>query len=204
MFVHDKETNALRLRDAQDGYPWVSEKHGEWLYCADCYERWLNASDRSRWNFVPFRDKASQGSLKPTWNQLKRRHEETELEARCQDPPVPNSEPNVSPDDVMAEDAPVYDVPPAFVDVGGLGSQTLAETPAGEDDVLLPQMETQDDELEEPKVELLEHMEVERPSLEEYQTKWDNLLEHHSRIVSGPFSAENLCPTPVHQLWHVP
>ena len=32
MFEHDEETNTLRLRDPEGGYPWMSERAGEWLY----------------------------------------------------------------------------------------------------------------------------------------------------------------------------
>ena len=104
------------------------------------------------------------------------------------------------PDGLEAEDAPIFGVDPAFVDVGGFGSQTLSETPATGEEVLLPHLESQDD-LREPKIELPEEMEVDRRSLQEYQAKWGNLLEHHSRSVEGPFCHENLCPIPVPQLW---
>ena len=199
MFVHDEETNALGLRDKEEGHPWVSEKRGEWLYCADCYDRWLNTSERSRRHFVPFSDKASQGNLKPTWNRLKRRHDELERDSQNQEQPEASDHQN-PPDSLEVEDAPIFGVNPAFVDVGGFGSQTLSETPADGEDVVLPHLGTQDD-LQEPKIELAEEMEVDRPNLQEYQAKWANLLEHHSRSVQGPFCYENLCPIPAPQLW---
>ena len=62
MFAHDPESNALRLVDSTNGYPWVSEKPGELLYCQDCHDRWLSTSERNRWRHIPFRDKASQGN----------------------------------------------------------------------------------------------------------------------------------------------
>ena len=47
-----------------------------------------------------------------------------------------------------------------------------------------------------------------RPSVEEYQTRWDKLKAWHSRPVEGPFGKENLVPHPEPQLWqdcpHVP
>ncbi len=200
MFEHDEESNALRLRDNENGYPWMSERAGEWLYCVDCYDRWLSTSERSRWHFVPFRDKASQGNLKPTWKHLKRRHDELERDSQSHET-ADVADPQVDlPDADVVEDAPIFDADPAFADVGGLGSQTLAETPVDEQEVLLPQAGSLED-LEEPKVELPEEMEVERPSLQEYQAKWDTALEHHSRSDEGPFSDENLCPAPVPQLW---
>ena len=196
MFAHDDETNALSLRDSEGGYPWISERAGEWLYCEDCYERWLSTSERSRWHFVPFRDKASQGNLKPSWNHLKRRHEELERDCRSQG--TPDDPPVDLPEGAVEEDASIFDADPTLPDVGGLGAQTLTETPADDQQVLLPQADSLNDL--EPKVELPE-IEVERPSLQEYQAKWDNLLEHHSRSNEGLFSDENLCPSPVPQLW---
>ena len=196
MLVHDDETNALSLRDPEGGYPWISERAGEWLYCEDCYERWLSTSERSRWHFVPFRDKASQGNLKPSWNQLKRRHEE--LERDCQSRETADDVPVDSQEGAAAEDASIFDADPALPDADGLGVQALTETPADDQQVILPQADSLNDL--EPKVEPPE-IEVERPSLEEYQAKWDNLLEHHSRSNEGPFSDDNLCPTPVPQLW---
>ena len=181
MFEHDEDTNALRLRDNENGYPWMSEKPSELLFCVDCYDRWLSTSEKTRWHFVPFRDKASQGNLKPTWN--------SQSQEKPADPQVDLPEGDV------ADDAPVFGTDPALPGAGGLGSQSLVETP-DDRDVLLPQAESLEDV--EPKVELPE-MEVERPSLQEYHAKWDNLLEHHSRVNEGPFSDENLCPVPVPQ-----
>ena len=41
----------------------------------------------------------------------------------------------------------------------------------------------------------------ERPSVQQYQEKWDGLLATHSQAVSGDFSRENLVPQPIPQLW---
>ena len=164
MFEHDEDTKALRLRDSENGCPWISEKPGEWLVCVDCYDRWLSTSERTRWHFVPFRDKASQGNLKPTWNHLKRRHEELERDSQSQETPA-NDQVDLPEGDVV-DDAAVFDADPALPDAGGLGSQTLIETPDNDRDVLLPQADSLEEEVE-PKVELPE-MEVERPSLQEY------------------------------------
>ena len=59
LFEHDPDTNVLRLRREDEGYPWVSEKDGEWLYCSDCYDRYLSTNERARVHHVPFRDKAT-------------------------------------------------------------------------------------------------------------------------------------------------
>ena len=43
---------------------------------------------------------------------------------------------------------------------------------------------------------------VKRPTLAEYQSKWADLRAKHSRCNPGGFGPENLCPTPVPQLWN--
>ena len=58
MFHHDPETNVLRLRREDEGYPWIAGA-GEWLYCTDCFDRYISTSDRSRVHHVPLRDKVS-------------------------------------------------------------------------------------------------------------------------------------------------
>ena len=40
-----------------------------------------------------------------------------------------------------------------------------------------------------------------RPSVEEYQKRWDLLKAWHARVVPGEFSRENLVPIPEPQLW---
>ena len=40
-----------------------------------------------------------------------------------------------------------------------------------------------------------------RPTVEEYQQRWDERLAYHSRSNSDPFSWDNLVPRPVHVLW---
>ena len=40
-----------------------------------------------------------------------------------------------------------------------------------------------------------------RPSVEEYQKRWDSLKAWNARVVPGEFSRENLVPTPEPQLW---
>ena len=155
-------------------------------YCEDCYERRLSTQERSRWHFVPFRDKASQGNLKPNWSHLKRRHEELEREDKpSQDDPdsTDHGAPSTFPEEAaVVEDALIFDADPMLPDDGGLEAHTAPDTPIEEHDVLLPRAASLE-AFEEPKVERPE-VEVERPSLQEYQAKWGNLLEHHSRALS--------------------
>ena len=42
---------------------------------------------------------------------------------------------------------------------------------------------------------------VKRPTLQQYQEKWDASLTRHSRAIPGDFSRDNLVPQPIPQLW---
>ena len=111
------------------------------------------------------------------------------------------------------EDAQVYDHPPVLPGEGGLGAQGSGQgvaAPGVEEEVVLPHAlpgaddtaGSEEDEFEEPKVELPETTpSVDWPTVAEYQTRWDTLLEHHRRGNEDVFSAENLVPQPVSQLW---
>eukprot|EP00973_Karenia_brevis_P096384 12431531-Karenia_brevis.AAC.1 len=66
-----------------------------------------------------------------------------------------------------------------------------AEPPAAED----PSDEEYDNMLE------LKDPPEERPTLEEYEEKWQKKCAWHARPVAGTFSRNNLIPTPIPQLW---
>ncbi len=92
---------------------------------------------------------------------MKRRHEELERDSQSQE--TPDDPPVDLPEGATEEDASVFDVDPAFPDVGGLGAQTVTQISIDDQEVfLLPQADSLE-ELE-PKVELPE-IDVERPSL---------------------------------------
>ena len=55
-FERDPETNVLRLRFQDDGYPWMAGS-GKWLYCIDCHERYISTNEKVNKTHVPFRDK---------------------------------------------------------------------------------------------------------------------------------------------------
>ncbi len=204
-WLHALSDLSGRLSDSPAGFRSTGGSCGVlWVrarYCEDCHERWLSTQERSRWHFVPFRDKASQGNLKPSWGHLKRRYEELEREGQpSQDDPDPTDPAPALPEGAaVVEDASIFDADPMLPHDGGLGAQNLLDAHVDEHEVVLPHAATLED-LEEPKVELPE-MEVERPTLQEYQAKWDTALEHHSRRNEAPFFEENLCPVPVPQLW---
>ena len=82
MFVHDANTNRLSLKpDVLE--PWIRPSHpriaaddpNSWLYCTECRERWFRKKGERPQSHVPFRDKASQNWLKPTYRRGKRKEE---------------------------------------------------------------------------------------------------------------------------------
>ena len=197
MFKHDPESNVLSLARQDEGYPWMSECPDEWLYCIDCYQRYVVGNDRSRPIHVPFRDKASQGLMKPTWRERKRDHEASEKDDAVEDTPGVF--------DVLdggaagAEDAQVFDFEAADSDVGeGDGDEEKG------DDFHAVAFGAE----EEPSAVLPEQEAIVRPTVEEYERIWAEKLALHSRSNEAPFSADNLCPKPIPQLWnnapHVP
>ena len=110
---------------------------------------------------MPFRDKASQHFLKPTYRRGK---EKEEVDAPEQ------QEPECEP------------------------SQLLPSSDEGEDEV-------EGEEDEDEWVPELPPDVPERPSVEEYQKRWDSLKAWHARCVPGEFCRDNLVPTPEPQLW---
>ena len=197
MFKHDPESNVLSLARQDEGYPWMSECPDEWLYCIDCYQRYVVGNDRSRPIHVPFRDKASQGLMKPTWRERKRDHEASEKDDAVAD--TPGVFDVLDGDAAGAEDAQVFDFEAADSDVGeGDGDEEKG------DDFHAVAFGAE----EEPSAVLPEQEAIVRPTVEEYERIWAEKLALHSRSNEAPFSADNLCPKPIPQLWnnapHVP
>lgn len=201
VFEHDSATNRLRLKNIDGGYPWFAEKPGHWLYCVDCYDRYISRSERSH---VPFRDKASQHFVRPTWNMRKHNHEAEvlgtsgpvyDMNTECPVVDIPDG------DAALVVDAPVFDQVSCESDNDNAGTPVLegsnsmcvlpigAEINDSVDADVLPVMDL-------PTVPL-----IERPSVDEYQGKWSHKLEQHSRGNDDAFGAENLCPMPRPQLW---
>ena len=208
IFKHDACTNRLRLKNTDGGYPWFAEKLGNWLYCTDCYERYIAKSERSH---VPFRDKASQHFIRPTWNQRKRQYEQAQREANAQVENTPADEPHVDVPDGDASvvvDAPIFDQGLVDSDDEGVATPVLEDNKG---DGALPFAKYNEDVYQEHgpgEVELPEVSPIERPTLQQYQAKWADKFAQHIRSNDDSFGAENLCPTPVPQLWqdapHVP
>ena len=205
IFEHDPATNKLRLKNTEGGYPWYAEKPGHWLYCTDCFERYIAKTEGSH---VPFRDKASQRCMKPTWNERKRQYNETQQEASAE-PQVENATLDDPPIDIPVGDASVFGFDAPIFDQGPIDSDEEGiATPVLEDNNstgVLPFATCEVDYIEEEggpaEVELPEVAPVERPTLEQYQAKWADKMAQHSRSNDDSFSAENLCPGPVPQLW---
>ena len=207
VFEHDSATNRLRLKNIDGGYPWFAEKPGHWLYCVDCYDRYIGNSNKSH---VPFRDKASQHSLKATWNQRKRQFEDTQREANIEVENVPDEGPPIDVPDgdaAVVVDAPIFDYGLLNSDEG-VDSKPLVEETYGSG--VLPVV-TNDDTYEGCDFSagpVPESPFVDRPSLDEYQIRWADKFAQHSLSNEDCFGLNNLCPVPVPQLWqdapHVP
>ncbi len=79
VFVHDPVTNVLGVKPEKDE-PWIKPNSQLFLYCVDCHDRFISAKENN-FSFVPFRDKASQSLLRPTWLERKRQIEAAQEEA---------------------------------------------------------------------------------------------------------------------------
>ena len=133
--------------------------------------------------------------MKPTWRDRKRCHEEsaaaTEDEAAaCVDGAAALDVPDG--DEAAAVDDSIFDrEAPDDSD-----AEAQPATP-----VLLSAPPLEDEEAEDDAVELPELEPIQRPSLGEYQAKWAEKFEQHSKSNHDVFSIENLCPRPIPQLW---
>ena len=171
MFVWDAGTNRLSLAPGKTE-PWIRPGHAKiadddpntWLYCTECRERWHRKTGERGTSHVPFRDKASQHFLKPTYRRGKETHEVDASEQQ-----EPESE------------------PPDLLPYGDEGEDEAVD-------------EEEEDEEEEWVPDLPPEGPL-RPSVEEYQTRWDSLEAWHARSVPGGFCRDNLVPMPESKLW---
>ncbi len=162
IFIHEPMTNRLSLKPGVPA-PWIRPFHPEvaaedenkWLYCVPCRERYFPKKGERAQSHIPFRDKASQHHLKPTYRRGAPKEQV--------DIPEPEGEPSQLPSEVEED---------------------------GEEEA------EEDDEEESAWVPDVPADVTRRPTLEEYQRKWDSLKAWHAREVPGPFSHSNLVPAP--------
>ena len=150
MFAWDKDTNKLSLAPGK-AEPWIRPGHPKiaaddpntWLYCNECRERWFRKGAERGTSHVPFRDKASQHFLKPTYRRGKEKEEaegsEQQEEPECEPRQLPLLEGDV-------------------VDEGVLDALEEEEECEDEDQEWVPDLPPDGPP---------------RPSVEEYQTRWD-------------------------------
>ena len=186
----------------------------------DCFTQHIGHSDRRRSSRgVPFRDKASQCVLKPTWRSQQRREEEAEADAATA---MVVAEPDFDTGQAEAYEEPGSDVADEDIDKARADDDNPIAEPESEPDVEHGEAKPEDgaddkcsdqDSAEDAALPVEEDAlpvlpQVSRPSLEEYKEKWTRLLAKHSKPVEGEYSIGNLVPTPIHQLWndcpHVP
>ena len=177
LFEHDPDTNRLSLKEGKRE-PWLrdmsnakGEKHKTWLYCIDCHSRYFTAGKRV-FGHIPFRDRASQSSMR-------RPADKEVVDTQEEEPEVEPAVDSTPPDEDHVPELPLL--------------ETLCdEMECDEED------DTNDPLAEE---EAPDPLDKSYPSLEEYQTKWERLKEYHSRTNPGEFSRHNLVPEPIPQLW---
>ncbi len=144
VFVHDPATNTLRLKpDKRE--PWVKPNNQSFLYCVDCYDRFISPKENT-FSFVPFRDKASQSLLRPTWLERKRQIEAAQEDARAdavensQDPGLERAaaggelQLHDDPADERPHDDPIFDFQPPDSD----DERHPAEQSAPDDGIATP------------------------------------------------------------------
>ena len=146
MLEHDPETNRLKIKPGHDP-PWlrVNPPAGDpntWQYCAECYDTWVKASNRSGCH-VPFRDRASQSSMRPSWRSQQKREELIEEERRlneeaeaareheAEEVAQPESEPEAESEPCLSEAEP--DIAPAQD-----GKSVGPSASEAEDEIVLP------------------------------------------------------------------
>ena len=212
MFSHDPSTNRLSLLGEP---PWIADDNGAWNYCVDCWERFFSMGEKAV-QTIPFRDKASQANMVVSWRDRKRKAEELSHDEI--DPPASQN-----------SQAAGLEAEPGVAGIGAAAEgdesnvvddeifQQHQELPDSDDDKNQPEIgDAEPPNL--PKGPTLEAEEAEeetfndggqvllpterRPTLQEYKAKWASLLAEHSRAIEGNFSADNLCPKPIHQLWN--
>ena len=220
-FAYDPATNRLTLRPGQTA-PWLREHvpHGDpnvWLYCEDCYTQWVGPVDRRKSaNGVPFRDKASQCMMRPTWRSAQRM-EHAASETAVSEAPVADFG-----FDVQREEEPegfdgdaVDDIPQAAAEEVGVAIQPESEPesePAAQDGAAELDVDIEADDagtaksdaglpVEAPRDVVPVLIPEVRPTLEQYMEKWTRLLAQHSKKVPGEFSTDNLVPVPIDALW---
>ena len=220
-FAYDPATNRLTLRPGQSA-PWLRGHvpHGDpnvWLYCADCYTQWIGPVDRRKSaSGVPFRDKASQQIMRPTWRSAQRMEEA----AAASSAPVADFDFDGQREgedyDGLDGDVP-DDIPCAAAEDVGIVAEQESEPDiesAARDDAAEPDVDVEADDADGGTAENAAGLPVGalrdvvpalipevRPTLEQYMEKWARLLAQHSKKVPGKFSNNNLVPTPIDALW---
>ena len=229
-FDWDAATNRLTLKPGQPP-PWLRQSvppgdPNHWLYCDECYTHWIGPTDRRRSPCgVPFRDKASQCMMRPTWKSQQQREQTAAQEAPVAPPTAAagfgmdrsdDEDQGEVTDDVFDDAGP--DHPGGTIGEPESEPEIEPGTPGAKAE---PEVGLEDDDSDDEVADHDKGLPVEaaapalpvlqqepRPSLESYTKKWAGLLAQHSKAVVGEFSASNLVPLPIHVLWqdcpHVP
>ena len=219
-FEHDPETNRLSLRPGVPK-PWVRQpvpsvqmdESRPWLYCIDCKDRYFaDSGERGTHSHIPYRDRASTHFMKPVrkrryWGGAQTTQQDEDTQQQGEQPKEQQQQP---------EEQSEHDEPEIQQQDDGLDDDfgiDDTEKPCGQNDELLPATGTlnmeddEDDHLRRTRFEQsgyvpnLPDAPVSRPTLVEYQARWDVDLAKHMREVPGAFSRDNLVPKPIQELW---
>ena len=213
--MHDPDTNRLSLKPGV-AKPWARQPHPSfqasdnrrWLYCIDCKERYFpDSGERAVTSHITYRDRASTNFLKPVFQ---RRYQGTSKKQRDDEnqPQALDHEQEQAPPEHQQDVDAELDVD---VDADALGRAGAIQR----EGVMDVDEEEEDNNgqrrtrfAQRGYVPNLPDAPVQRPTLTEYQERWDAALAKHSRSVAGAFSRDNLVPESVHQLWqdapHIP
>ena len=215
-FVHDPDTNRLSLKPGV-AKPWARQPHPcfqasdnrRWLYCIDCKERYFpDSGERAVTSHITYRDRASTNFLKPAFHKryqgTSKKQRDDENQPQAQDHEQEQAAAHQRDADADSD-----------VEVGaGVDADASGRTGAIEREGVMDMDEGEDDGQRRTRfaqrgyVPNLPDAPVQRPTLTEYQERWDAALAKHSRGVPGAFSRDNLVPEAVHQLWqdapHIP
>ena len=195
VFKYDAETNRVSMVDGV-ARPWLRQtkskdaRDAPWLYCVDCRERYF-LNGRKPKGHIPYRDKASQPLMKKM-HERERVAQDADVASQATNgtEEEPEREPVADEAHPQGSGFPVEEELDASMDDAEGGSEVGEEREVMDVD---PEVEVPD---------------IVYPTLDEYKQKWARALAKHSMAVPGEFSAANLVPAPISQLWqdcpHVP
>ena len=202
-FKHNDNTNRLSLQTGVQP-PWIRARlrAGEvkvWCVCTDCHDKHFTASGQRRHPHIPYRDKASQHWLKPIrpWRHVPsgstplpsttRSSEESQAIEQDAEGIEEIGQLHEDADGQPPEDAEADSEHEASVGVSVAGDGRAERVGAFAKRGYVPATFKDGPEL--------------RPTLQQYERKWEEKFAKHTRTSPDGFDLDNLAPNPIWQLW---